>query len=118
MHVVGELRSWLEVAEFRREVSERGREGTGTQAVPVFSTRPARSDDGEQSDPALSAIDRPHDMGDAVCKEGHGQEQPEEAPSGQDRPGRPQVWTMTSRTQSLCNMTVGMDLRKVRDGPE
>jgi hypothetical protein len=69
-------------------------------------------------DPALTSIDRPADMGDTVCNEGHGQEQPEEASTGQDRPRRPQVWTMTYPTQLLCDMMLGMGLRTTRDGLE
>ena len=37
---------------------------------------------------------------------------------GRTGQGRPQVWTMTTPTLSLCDMMVGMDLRKMRDGSE
>ena len=84
----------------------------------MFLTAPSRSADGEQSDPALTSIDRPPDMGDAVCNLGHGQELPEEASAGQERPGWPQVWTRTSPTQSFCDMMIGVELRRLRDGSE
>jgi hypothetical protein len=54
-------------------VSVRGREGKGTQAVAMLLTAPSRSPDGEQSELALTSIDRAPDMGDEVCNEGHGQ---------------------------------------------
>ena len=73
VHVVVELRSWFEDTELRRRVSVRGREGKGTQAVAMLLTAPSRSPDGEQSELALTSIDRAPDMGDEVCNEGHGQ---------------------------------------------